>query len=94
MNPTQPQQSTSEVSSTTLSEDTETTQVSGSKGAITEKSCEVPATLAKEVLMDKLQLWDVVSILFPYLQGGWGSAEAHAGHLDLFPSVQLEKGTG
>ena len=30
--------------------------------------------------MDKLQLcdqWDVVSILFPYLQGGEGSAEAH-----------------
>ena len=34
-NPTQPQQSTSKVSSTTLSEDTEATQVSGSKGAIT-----------------------------------------------------------
>ena len=58
---------------------------------------EVPATLAKEILMDKLQLcdqWDIVSILFPYLQGGQGSAEAHTGHLDLFPSVQLEKGTG
>ena len=36
-NPTQPQQSTSKVSSTTLSEDTEATQVSGSKGAITGK---------------------------------------------------------
>ena len=35
VNPTQPQQSTSKVSSTTLSEDTEATQVSGSKGAIT-----------------------------------------------------------
>ena len=34
-NPTQPQQSTSNVSLTTLSEDTEATQVSGSKGAIT-----------------------------------------------------------
>ena len=34
-NPTQPQQSTSKLSSTTLSEDTEATQVSGSKGAIT-----------------------------------------------------------
>ena len=33
-NPTQPQQSASRVSSTTLSEDTEATQVSGSKGAI------------------------------------------------------------
>ena len=40
---------------------------------------EVPATLAKEILMDKLQLcdqWDVVNtvpiftILFPYLQEG------------------------
>ena len=37
MNPTQPQQSTSKVSSTTLSEDTEATQVSGSKGDITGK---------------------------------------------------------
>ena len=37
VNPTQPQQSTSKVSSTTLSEDTEATQVSGSKGAITGK---------------------------------------------------------
>ena len=37
MNPTQPQQSTSKVSSTTLSEDTEATQVSGSKVAITGK---------------------------------------------------------
>ena len=36
-NPIQPQQSTSKVSSTTLSEDTEATQVSGSKGAITGK---------------------------------------------------------
>ena len=36
-NPTQRQQSTSKVSSTTLSEDTEATQVSGSKGAITGK---------------------------------------------------------
>ena len=35
--PTQPQQSTSKVSSTTLSEDTEATQVSGSKGVITGK---------------------------------------------------------
>ena len=35
VNPTQPQQSTSKVSSTTLSEDTEATQASGSKGAIT-----------------------------------------------------------
>ena len=35
MNPTQPQQSTSKVSSTTLSEDTEATQASGNKGAIT-----------------------------------------------------------
>ena len=34
-NPTQPEQSTSKLSSTTLSEDTEATQVSGSKGAIT-----------------------------------------------------------
>ena len=37
------------------------------------EKAEVPATLAKEILMDKLQLcdrWDVVSILFPYLQGG------------------------
>ena len=70
-NPTQPQQSTSKVSSTTLSEDTEATQVSGSK-YYGEKT-EVPATLAKEILIDKLQLcdqWDVVSILFPYLQGG------------------------
>ena len=36
------------------------------------------------MLMDKLQLcdqWDVVSILFPYLQGGQGSAEAHTGCL-------------
>ena len=34
---------------------------------------EVPVTLAKEILVDKLQLcdqWDVVSIVFPYLQGG------------------------
>ena len=72
MNPTQPQQSTSKVSSITLSEDTEATQVSGSKGANTGEKAEVPATLAKEILMDKLQLcdqWDVVSILFPYLQG-------------------------
>ena len=72
-NPTQPQQSTSKVSSTTLAEDAEPTQVSGSKGAITGKKAEVPATLAKEILMDKSQLcdqWDVVSILFPYLQGG------------------------
>ena len=90
-----------------LSEDTEATQVSGSKGAITVRryrgyssfwqqrwhycqkiqrllkflaakvplrgKAEDPATLAKEILMDKLQLcdqWDVVSILFPYLQGG------------------------
>ena len=37
VNPTEPQQSTSKVSSTTLSEDTEATQVSGSKGAITGK---------------------------------------------------------
>ena len=36
VDPTQPQQST-KVSSTTLSEDTEATQVSGSKGAITGK---------------------------------------------------------
>ena len=36
-NPTQPHQSTSKVSLTTLSEDTEATQVSGSKGAITGK---------------------------------------------------------
>ena len=36
-NPTQPQQSTSKVSSTKLSEHTEATQVSGSKGAITGK---------------------------------------------------------
>ena len=36
--PMQPQQSTSKVSSTTLSEDTEATQVSGSKGVITGKS--------------------------------------------------------
>ena len=36
-NPTQPEQSTSKVSSTKLSEDTEATQVSGSKGAITGK---------------------------------------------------------
>ena len=36
-NPTQPQQSTSKVSSSTLSVDTEATQVSGSKGAITGK---------------------------------------------------------
>ena len=49
MNPTQPQQSTSKVSSTTLSEDTEATQVSGSKGAITEKKAEVPAALTKEI---------------------------------------------
>ena len=72
VNPTQPQQSASKVSGTTLSEDTEATQVSGSKGAITGKT-EVPVTLAKEILVDKLQLcgqWDVVSILFPYLQGG------------------------
>ena len=67
VNPTQPQQSTSKVSSTT--EDTEATQVSGSKGAITGKKVEVLATVAKEILLDKLQLcdqWDVVSILFPY----------------------------
>ena len=73
VNPTQPQQSTSKVLSTTLSENTEATQVTGSKGAITGGKAEVPATLAKEMLMDKLQLcdqWDVVSILFPYLQGG------------------------
>ena len=72
VNPTQPEQSTSKVSSTTLSEDAEATQVSGSKVPLREKA-EVPATLAKEILMDKLQLcdqWDVVSILFPYLQGG------------------------
>ena len=34
------------------------------------KKAEVQAALAKEILMDKLQLcdqWDVVSILFPYL---------------------------
>ena len=37
MSPTQPQQSTSKVSSTTLSEDTEATQVSASKGANTGK---------------------------------------------------------
>ena len=37
VNPTQPQQSTSKVPSTTLPEDTEATQVSGSKGAITGK---------------------------------------------------------
>ena len=37
-NLTQPHQSTSKVSSTTLSEDTEATQVSGSKGTITGKS--------------------------------------------------------
>ena len=36
-NPTQPQQSTSKVSSTTLSEDADATQVSGSKGAIMKK---------------------------------------------------------
>ena len=36
-NPTQSQQSTSKVSSTTLSEDTEATQVSGSKDTITGK---------------------------------------------------------
>ena len=58
VNPTQPQQSTSKVSSTTLSEDTEATQVSGSKGAITGKNAEVPATLAKKILMDKSQLCD------------------------------------
>ena len=37
------------------------------------KKAEGPAILEKEILMDKLQLsdqWDVVSILFPYLQGG------------------------
>ena len=37
VNPTQPQQSTSKVSPTTLSEDTAATKVSGSKGAITGK---------------------------------------------------------
>ena len=37
VNPTQPQQSTSKLSPTTLSEDTEAPQVSGSKGAITGK---------------------------------------------------------
>ena len=41
VNPTQPQQSTSKVSSTTLSEDTEATQVSGSKGAITGKKLKI-----------------------------------------------------
>ena len=38
---------------------------------ITGGKAEVPAILAKEILIDKLQLcdqWDV-SILFPYLQG-------------------------
>ena len=54
VNPTQPQHSTSKVSSTTLSEDTEATQVSGSKGAITWKKAKVPATLAKEIIMDEL----------------------------------------
>ena len=37
-NPTQPQQSTSKVSSTTLSEDTEAIKVSGSKVPLWEKS--------------------------------------------------------
>ena len=71
-NPTQPQQSTSKVSSTTLSEDTEATQVSGSKGTITGKKLEVPATLAKEILMDKLQLcdqWDVVNTIPIFMEG-------------------------
>ena len=60
MNPTQPQQSTSKFHQLhcqkiqflaakvpSLSEDTEATQVSGSKGAITGKKAEVPATLAR-----------------------------------------------
>ena len=72
VNPAQPQQSTSKVLSTTLSEDTEATQVSGSKGAITGKKLKFQPHWQK-ILVDKLQFcgqWDVVSILFPYLQGG------------------------
>ena len=44
--------------------------------------------------MDKLQLgdqWEALSILFPYLQGGWGSAEAHTGRLGLFPVSNWKK---
>ena len=47
-NPTQPQQSTSKVSSTILSEDTEATQVSGSKGAIREKKVKLQAHWQKK----------------------------------------------
>ena len=71
VNPAQPQESPSKVSSTTLSDDAEATQVSGSKGG--SKGAITGKKLAKEILMDKLQhcdQWDVVSILFPYLQGG------------------------
>ena len=47
-NPIQPQQSTSKVSSTILSKDTEATQVSGSKGAIREKKVKLQAHWQKK----------------------------------------------
>ena len=48
VNPTQPQQSTSKVSSTTLSEGTEATQVSSSKGSITGKKMKFQAHWQKK----------------------------------------------
>ena len=64
MNPTQPQQSTSKVSLTTCQKIQRLLKFLAAKVPSREKA-EVPATLAKEILMDKLQLcdqWDVVSI--------------------------------
>ena len=97
VNCTQPQQSTSKVSSITLSEDTEVTQVSGSKGAITGKKLKFQPHWQKKyswINYNSVTNGMLCQLLFPYLQGRWGSAEAHTARLDLFPSVQLEKSTG
>ena len=72
-NPTQPQQSTSKsFINYTVRRDRGYSSFWQQRCHYGERA-EVPATLAKEILMDKLQLcdqWDIVSILFPYLQGG------------------------
>ena len=94
--PTQPQQSTSKVSSTTLSEDREAIQVSGSKGAITGKKLKFQPHWLKKyswISYNSVTMGCCVNTV-PLFTRKMGSAEAHTGRLDLFSSVQLEKGTG
>ena len=97
MNPTQPQQSTSKVSSTTLSEDTEATQVSGSKGAIMGNKLKFQSHWQKKyswinynsVINGMLcqycsNIYKEDREVLKHTQGAWIS----------FPVSQLEKGTG